>query len=139
MANEPKPTLSKRKRRIRATETVRDQQAKRRQIKENVKPSRTRAVLRWLARPFRWIGSWKVWQWKGWKPVRFVGKIVGYILFIPYLKHSFRELRQVTWPNWKQSWRLTWAVLVFSVFFGVIVAVVDFGLDKLFKKLILNS
>lgn len=139
MAEEQKPAAQKAKRRVRTVETVRQQQAKRRQVQANAKPSRRRTVGRWFGTPFRWVGSWKIWRSKALKPVRFIAKLIGYILFVPYLKNSFGELKQVTWPDWKQSWRLTWAVLVFSIFFGVIVAVVDFGLDKLFKKLILNS
>jgi preprotein translocase SecE subunit len=44
----------------------------------------------------------------------------------------------VTWPSRKQTRDLTIAVILFSIAFGAIVALVDFGLDKLFKKVILN-
>ena len=44
----------------------------------------------------------------------------------------------VTWPSGKQTRALTFAVIVFSIVFGALVALVDFGLDKLFKKVILH-
>lgn len=140
MANTPSEQSSKRpKRRVRAVETVREQREKQQAGDHKPKRRRIRKLFRWMATPFHKIAAWSFWQSKAWKPFRFIGKVLSYVLFIQYIRHSFKELKQVTWPNWKLSWRLTWAVLVFSVFFGVIVAIVDFGLDKLFKQLILNA
>ena len=65
-------------------------------------------------------------------------RIIGRILLPNYLRNSWRELRQVAWPDRSTSWRLTYAVIIFSVLFGSLVAVVDFGLDKLFKELIIK-
>jgi preprotein translocase SecE subunit len=59
-------------------------------------------------------------------------------LYPSYFRNSFRELKQVTWPGRRESLRLTSAVLAFAIVFGAIVALVDFGLDKLFKELILK-
>jgi preprotein translocase SecE subunit len=83
--------------------------------------------------PFRMVGRGFIW----------VGhllpfRILGRILLPSYFRNSFRELKLVTWPGRRESLRLTSAVLVFSVIFGGIVAIVDFGLDKLFKELILK-
>lgn len=78
---------------------------------------------------------------KVWRPLRPVGRVIrtiGRFIVPRYFRNSFRELRQVTWPNRRESWRLTSAVLFFSVIFGVIVAAVDFGLDKLFKEVLLK-
>lgn len=68
------------------------------------------------------------------KPLRLVGKVV----FPVYLRNSWRELRQVEWPNWRQSRQLTFAVLVFAVIFGAAIAIVDYGLDKVFKNILLK-
>lgn len=68
------------------------------------------------------------------KPVRLLGKV----LLPPYVRNSWRELKQVTWPNWQQSRQLTFAVLIFAVLFGAVIALVDFGLDKLFKQVLLK-
>ncbi len=68
------------------------------------------------------------------KPLR----VLGRILLPMYLRDSWKELKLVKWPNWKQSRDLTFAVLVFASIFGAIVAAVDFGLDRLFKDVLLK-
>ena len=50
--------------------------------------------------------------------------------FIPrYFKESWQELRKVTWPNRKETTKLTLAVFTFAIVFGLLVAIVEFGLD----------
>jgi preprotein translocase SecE subunit len=78
------------------------------------------------ARPFQKVGRTR--------PARIAGKI----LLPPYLRNSWRELRLVTWPNWNESRRLTTAVLIFAIIFGAVIALVDFGLDKLFRTILLK-
>lgn len=68
---------------------------------------------------------------------RVVGKVLGW-LTPRYFINSWRELRQVTWPSRRETWRLTGAVLIFALVFGALVAIVDKGLDELFKKVILK-
>jgi preprotein translocase SecE subunit len=68
------------------------------------------------------------------RPMRFLGRMLGF----GYVASSFREVRLVTWPSWKQSYRLTSAVIIFSIVFGGLIAAVDFGLDKVFKQIILK-
>ncbi len=55
-----------------------------------------------------------------------------------FLKESFAELKQVEWPTKKATFNLSVAVFVFAFFFGLMVSVVDYGLDKLFKELIIK-
>lgn len=55
-----------------------------------------------------------------------------------YLINSWRELRQVTWTNRRETWRLTFAVFIFAIVFGSLVAGVDKILDIIFKKFILH-
>ncbi len=55
-----------------------------------------------------------------------------------FITESWGELRDVTWPNKKETYRLTVAVFVFSIVFGLIVALLDIGLDKVFKEIILK-
>jgi preprotein translocase SecE subunit len=78
------------------------------------------------------------WQAAWFKPFRFVGKWIGIVVVPPYVRSSFRELRLVTWPNWRQTCRLTFAVLAFAAVFGAAIAGIDFGLDKLFKEVLLK-
>lgn len=48
-----------------------------------------------------------------------------------YFKGAWHELRQVSWPNRKATWSLTLALLVFTLFFVVMILL----LDALFKYL----
>ena len=54
-----------------------------------------------------------------------------------FIRNSWQELRKVEWPALKVVMRLTFAVFIFSVIFGLLVTLVDFGLDKLFRKVFL--
>ncbi len=68
------------------------------------------------------------------KPVsRFSVKSVfaPFVAMGTYFKGAWYELRQVRWPNRKQTWGLTAAVMIFSAFFIVLIVL----LDALFKYL----
>lgn len=65
-------------------------------------------------------------------------KKVGRFIVPKYFRNSWHELRAVQWPDRRQTWRLTGAVIAFAVAFGIAIAIVDFGLDKLFKELLLK-
>ena len=70
-------------------------------------------------------------------PLRFLRRILGWL--VPrYFVNAWRELRQVQWPNRRETWRLTLAVFVFAIIFGALVAGVDKGLDEIFKKVVLK-
>ena len=91
--------------------------------------------LAWVAHrpPLKQIGHAVRWFFRL-RPIRFVGRILGF----GYFRSSAQELKQVTWPNWRESRRLTTAVIIFSVVFGALIALVDYGLDKLFKQVLLK-
>jgi preprotein translocase SecE subunit len=55
-----------------------------------------------------------------------------------YFVNAWREVRLVTWPSRRETWRLTGAVFVFAIIFGALVAIVDKGLDEIFKKVVLK-
>ena len=55
-----------------------------------------------------------------------------------YFREAWRELRLVTWPGRRETWKLTLAVFVFATAFGIVIAITDYGLDKVFKRIILN-
>lgn len=66
-----------------------------------------------------------------------IGRVLG--RFVPgYFKNAWQELGQVTWPNRRETWQLTSAVLIFAIVFGALVAVVDLGLSEMFKRVILK-
>jgi len=91
--------------------------------------------LAWLAHrpPLKQIGHGLRWFFRL-RPVRFIGRILGFT----YIRSSWQELKNVTWPTRREGRRLTTAVIIFSVIFGALIAVVDFGLDKLFKQVFLK-
>jgi preprotein translocase SecE subunit len=142
MADDPTSTTSdnqdapKRKRRVlRAapdTSTLREKSEKAQA--QSSKPRRSSGVWRVVGAPFRAIG-------RLFRPLgrfRFF-RVLGLILFPPYFRNSVKELRQVSWPDRRQTRRLVFAVIVFSLAFGSIVAAVDYGLDKAFRILILDK
>lgn len=55
-----------------------------------------------------------------------------------FMREAWHELRLVTWPNARETYRLTIAVFVFAVIFAAIVGVLDYGLDKLFREVIIK-
>lgn len=127
------------KRRLRApAETVRQRQTSTASKAEQPKSGTMSAFWRGFTAPARKVAGLKVWQSKAWRPFRFVGKWLGFIVWPPYFRQSFRELKLVTWPDFRESWRLTFAVLAFAAVFGALIAGLDFGLDKLFKEVLLK-
>jgi len=82
--------------------------------------------LKQIGHGLRWFGRLRA--------VQFVALITG----VRYVHSSFSELKEVTWPTRREGLRLTSAVIMFSVVFGALIAVVDYGLDKVFKQLLLK-
>lgn len=124
-----KPTKAKRL--VKNPETFRERAVKAGEAGD--KPTRSETVKKAggslfspLTSPLRRIGNFK--------PVRLVGKVI----VPPYVRNSWKELKLVTWPTWKESRQLTFAVLVFAIIFGAVIALVDFGLDKIFRNILLK-
>lgn len=82
--------------------------------------------FRFLLRPFKT------------RPARFIGRILSKLLLINYFRSSWQELRQVTWPGRRETIQLTFAVFIFAITFGLLISVVDYGLDKLFKEVLIR-
>ncbi len=55
-----------------------------------------------------------------------------------FIREAWKEIRLVTWPNARETFRLTMAVFIFAVIFAVIVGTLDYGLDKLFREVIIK-
>jgi len=53
-----------------------------------------------------------------------------------YFANSWRELKNVHWPNRKSTWSMIFAVILFSGFFVVLITLLDIGFDKLFDLII---
>jgi preprotein translocase SecE subunit len=126
--------IEKPKRRVvKKAETVREMAAKNQQPTAAKKQGVLRLTFRYIGAPFRFIGRHLAKLGK-FKIVRFIGRI----LLPRYFRNSWIELRQVTWPKRRESWQLTSAVIIFAVIFGVMVALEDYGLDKIFKQVLLK-
>ncbi|HSX53415.1 MAG TPA: preprotein translocase subunit SecE [Patescibacteria group bacterium] len=72
------------------------------------------------------------------RPMRFIGRKLYIITGARYFRNSWKELKLVTWPNRKQTAQLTFAVFVFAAVFGILVTITDYGLDKIFKRILLK-
>ena len=65
-----------------------------------------------------------------------------FILFRPfvalgrYLRDSWRELRQVRWPNAKMTWKMVLAVIVYTLLFVVIIFLLDLLFSSLFNLIL---
>ncbi len=101
--------------------------------KRAVVRSGIKAVFSPIGRVFKGFFGLKIF-----KPLRTPLRILGKILIPVYFRNSWKELKLVTWPSFKESLRLTYAVLIFAIVFGISIAVVDYGLDILFKKILLK-
>lgn len=132
MAEPAKP----KRRVVKKAETVREKTSKSangKNAKSNKQPGVLGLTLRYITAPFRWIGRRLA------KLGRFkFFRILGLIFWPPYFRNSWKELRQVTWPNRRETWHLTLAVIIFAIIFGALIAGVDYGLDKIFRKLIIE-
>jgi preprotein translocase SecE subunit len=129
---------SKKKRVVKNPETFRERALKATTEEEKTaKKHRIRGFFRFLFKPFGFIAH-KISTFKLLKPFKKPLRLIGKVLIPVYFRNSWKELKLVTWPSFKQSIRLTYAVLIFAVIFGVSVAIIDYGLDVLFKKILLK-
>ena len=56
-----------------------------------------------------------------------------------YFKGAWHELKQVRWPDRKNTWAMTGALLAFTLFFIVVILVLDFAFSQLFKLIMGNN
>ena len=67
-----------------------------------------------------------------------------FILFRPfvylgrYFRDSWRELRQVRWPNRKATWKMLFAVLIYTAAFMAFIALLDIFFTWLFNLILGN-
>ena len=67
-------------------------------------------------------------------PLAFLGK--PFIKLGRYLKNSWREIRQVRWPNRKTTWKMTFAVLLYTAFFILLILVLDIFFSFVFNNIL---
>ncbi len=72
------------------------------------------------------------------RPARAIGRFLASVLFFRYFRNSWKELRQVQWPNARETTKMTLAVFAFAVFFSLIVSLADWAINGVVEKLIIN-
>lgn len=85
--------------------------------KTDKKPGKIRKIFRIILTPLRLL----------FRPLAPLGR---------YIRNSWREIRQVHWPNRKLTWKMTLAVLAYTALFVVIVTLLDVLFNFIFNKLI---
>lgn len=152
MAEKPaKSETKKPKRRLKSTPTLREQTAK-----QATEPKKPNIIKRVVKAPFVFIFKVikaivlfiarsplgrlvrAIWKSRVFTPIRFIFKILGKILLVSYFRNAWKELREVTWPTTRTTWRLTGAVLTFAIVFGLLIAGLDFVLEKGFREVLLK-
>jgi preprotein translocase SecE subunit len=132
--------MAEKKPRVRKVETVRERNAsatlKAEAAAGKVKKQPIRSAARTVGKPLAPLKAvakpFKT------RPARFIGKWTGRILLPRYFRNSFREIRQVKWPSRRETWKLTFAVLIFATVFGFLIAITDLGLDKVIRRIVLR-
>lgn len=139
MAKEVSKKEDKKPRRRKAPETVRGK-AQKESIKKAT-PKKSSAVKATITRPIKKAASVgkkeyhpiKVPDKKG---VRVLNKRVR---FVPkWLRDSWAELRQVTWPTKKEAASKTLAVIMFALVFAGFIQLLDYIFSRVVKEIILR-
>lgn len=68
------------------------------------------------------------------KPFAFIGKPL--VTLARYIKASWREIRQVRWPNRKTTWKMVFAVLMYTILFAAIIMILDAIFTLIFNNLL---
>lgn len=133
------PDLKPKKPRIRKTAPTVRELAEAQSVKQD-SPKKRRGLSLWrlLMRPFAWLAHSDSFIPRALRAIlRPFGKILRRL--VPrYFINSWYELKKVTWPGRKETWRLTAAVFGFAIIFGVLIYFVDLALDKLFRVTVLR-
>ncbi len=124
------------KRKLRPAQTLREKSESANLVKPK-KKSRLSKLTKTVKKPFQklinYIGQYKTFRAIA-VSLRFIGRI-----FVPnYIRNSWKEIKLVTWPSRKETYRLTVAVIGFAIIIGAVVASLDYGLSRLFKIIILG-
>lgn len=59
-----------------------------------------------------------------------------FVAFGRYLRDSWRELRQVRWPNRKVTWKMVLAVFVYTALFITLLVLLDLLFDWIFSLIL---
>ncbi len=59
-----------------------------------------------------------------------------FVAFLRYLRDSWKEIRQVRWPNRKATWKMVLAVFVYTAMFVILISLIDLFFTWLFSLII---
>ncbi|MDB5180706.1 MAG: secE [Candidatus Saccharibacteria bacterium] len=103
--------------RIKATDSTPSKSAGTKVVKANKAPKKTTKKVKVAKEPTNWFT----------KALFGTGR---------YFKGAWTELKQVRWPTRKATWGLTLAVILFSVFFVVLILLLDAFFKFIFELMI---
>lgn len=140
MAKKEETSKKPEKRVLKKSATVREQAKKKQAADTKPRQRKLRTGVKHVAKPFK--AAAKVGKKEYYLPMpnNKAGKFLNKKRRVTpgYFIQAWRELKLVTWPNRKETTKLTLAVIIFAVVFGVVIALVDYGLDKIFRSLLLK-
>ncbi len=59
-----------------------------------------------------------------------------FVAFGRYIRDSWREIRQVRWPNRKATWKMVLAVIIYTALFVALISLLDLFFTWLFSLII---
>jgi preprotein translocase SecE subunit len=124
------------KRKLRPAQTIREKSETAKTVKPK-KKSRRSVVFGSIKIPFQKLGKFLN-QYKAFRIIAKVLRFIGRIIVPAYLRNSWKEIKLVTWPSRRETYRLTVAVIGFAIIIGAVVASLDYGLTRLFRIIILG-
>lgn len=131
---------AKKKRVLKKAVTVREQASKK--TDSTPKPKKLHKVSGVIKRPL--IAAKRLGK-KEYHPVKLPDNKVGRFMTAPrrvtprFFSEAWAELRQVSWPNRRETLKLTLAVFVFAIVLSGMIGVVDYGLTQLTEKVLLDK
>ncbi|MDZ7785683.1 MAG: preprotein translocase subunit SecE [Candidatus Saccharibacteria bacterium] len=129
----------KKKRTVKRSETLRERSQK--EASKSDKPTKRRRVVKTASKPIK--GASKAGR-KEYHPFKLPDNKFGRRLnkrahIMPkYFREAWEEIKQVEWPDARETTKLTTAVIVFALVLGAVVYVLDFGLNKIFREVLLG-
>jgi len=134
--------VAEKKPRVRKVETVREKTAKstaKAEAKASKQPKRLlRNVAGKVSKPLVKPANLITKPFKT-RPLRAIGGFIGLLFWPRYFRNSYKEVKQVTWPTRRETWKLTFAVLVFATIFSLAAAGTDYVLDIIIRRIVFRA
>jgi preprotein translocase SecE subunit len=121
---------------VKKSETMRERTVKQ---QGEQKPRRIRRVSNQAKRPLKAASKFGRREYYLPLPDNRFGRFLNkkYHIIPGFLRNAWAEVRQVVWPSRRETLKLTLAVIIFALVFGTAIWLVDYGIEKLFRTIIL--